>query len=65
MRAVRSAGSSTRARRVDEALRARSATASASGVRDGDQTTSTQWASAFMPVSALTRAGVDSVSSGS
>ena len=41
------------------------ATASASGVRRGDQAASTQWASAFMPVSADTRAGVARVSSGS
>ena len=41
------------------------AMASASGVRRGDQMTSTQWARAFMPVSALTRAGVDSVRMGS
>ena len=38
---------------------------SASGVRSGDQAASTQWASAFMPVSALTRAGSDRVEVGS
>jgi hypothetical protein len=42
-----------------------SAIASASGVRRGEYAHSTQWASAFIPVSALTRTGVDSVSSGS
>ena len=41
------------------------AIASASGVRAGDHTASTQWASAFIPVSADTRTGVDGVSSGS
>ena len=39
--------------------------ASASGVRRGEYTTSTQCAIAFIPVSALTRAGVPSVSRGS
>ena len=43
------------ARRGSERTPAR-AIASASGVRCGDQATSTQWPSAFMPVSALTRA---------
>ena len=42
-----------------------SAIASASGVRSTLQTASTQWASAFMPVSALTRGGVDRVRTGS
>jgi hypothetical protein len=42
-----------------------SATASASGVRRGDQAASTQWASAFIPVSARTRGGVPRASSGS
>ena len=50
---------------IDDAGAPARAMASASGVRWGDQTASTQWARAFMPVSALTRAGVDSVSEGS
>ena len=66
IRAARSAGSSTtRGSASTRRSAPASATASASGVREGDQTTSTQCASAFMPVSALTRAGVDRVSSGS
>jgi hypothetical protein len=42
-----------------------SAIASASGVRCGDHAASTPCARQFMPVSALTRAGVSSVNSGS
>ena len=42
-----------------------SAIASASGVRRREYAHSTQWESALIPVSALTRAGVESVSSGS
>jgi hypothetical protein len=41
------------------------ASASASGVRVGEYATSMQWARAFIPVSALTRGGVDRVTSGS
>jgi hypothetical protein len=42
-----------------------SASTSASAVRVGDHAASTQWASAFIPVSALTRGGKSSVTSGS